>query len=145
MTAASRAGRKPARRAVASAMKPPPFRAVQLATLVDAVPSGSRWLHEMKYDGYRLLVAAGGGEARAYTRSGLDWSEKFDAIVQAAAKLDVGSALLDGDAVVLDADGRSSFQALQGALMGAPATIDYYAFDLLELNGEDLTGLPLTD
>ncbi len=126
-------------------MKPPPFRAVQLATLVDAVPSGSRWLHEMKYDGYRLLVAAGGGEARAYTRSGLDWSEKFDAIVQAAAKLDVGSALLDGEAVVLDADGRSSFQALQGALKGAPATIDYYAFDLLELNGEDLTGLPLTD
>ena len=126
-------------------MKPPPFRAVQLATLVDAVPSGSRWLHEMKYDGYRLLVAVGGGEARAYTRSGLDWSEKFDAIVQAAAKLDVGSALLDGEAVVLDADGRSSFQALQGALKGAPATIDYYAFDLLELNGEDLTGLPLTD
>ena len=142
---ASRAGKKPARRAAALAMKPPPFRPVQLATLVDTVPSGSRWLHEMKYDGYRLLVAVGGGEARAYTRSGLDWSEKFDAIVQAAAKLDVGSALLDGEAVVLDADGRSSFQSLQGALKGAPATIDYYAFDLLELNGEDLTGLPLTD
>jgi bifunctional non-homologous end joining protein LigD len=126
-------------------MKPPPFRAVQLATLVDTVPTGSRWLHEMKYDGYRLLVAVGGGQARAYTRSGLDWSEKFDAIVQAAAKLDVGSALLDGEAVVLDADGRSSFQALQGALKGAPATIDYYAFDLLELSGEDLTGLPLTE
>jgi bifunctional non-homologous end joining protein LigD len=65
--------------------------------------------------------------------------------VQAAAKLDVGSALLDGEAAVLDGNGRSSFQALQGALKGAPATIDYYAFDLLELNGEDLTGLPLTD
>ena len=145
VTTASRAGKKPARRAATPAMKPPPFRAVQLATLVDTVPTGSRWLHEMKYDGYRLLVVVGGGEARAYTRSGLDWSEKFDAIVQAAAKLDVGSALLDGEAVVLDADGRSSFQALQGALKGAPATIDYYAFDLLELNGEDLTGLPLTD
>ena len=59
----------------------------------------------MKYDGYRVLVAVGGGQARAYTRSGLDWSEKFDAIVQSAAKLDVGSALLDGEAVVLDADG----------------------------------------
>jgi bifunctional non-homologous end joining protein LigD len=145
MTAATRAGKKPARRTAAAAMKPPPFRAVQLATLVDAVPSGSRWLHEMKYDGYRLLVAVGGGEARAYTRSGLDWSDKFDAIVQAAAKLDVDSALFDGEAVVLDADGRSSFQALQGALKGAPATIDYYAFDLLELDGEDLTGLPLTE
>jgi bifunctional non-homologous end joining protein LigD len=144
-TTVSRAGKKPARRAAAPAMKPPPFRAVQLATLVDTVPTGSRWLHEMKYDGYRLLVAVGGGQARAYTRSGLDWSEKFDAIVQAAAKLDVGSALLDGEAVVLDADGRSSFQALQGALKGAPATIDYYAFDLLELSGEDLTGLPLTE
>jgi bifunctional non-homologous end joining protein LigD len=126
-------------------MKPPPFRAVQLATLVDTVPTGARWLHEMKYDGYRLLVAVGGGQARAYTRSGLDWSEKFAAIVEAAAKLDVGSALLDGEAVVLDAEGRSSFQALQGALKGAPATIDYSAFDLLELDGEDLTGLPLTD
>lgn len=144
-TGATGAGKKPVRRAVAAAMKPPPFRAVQLATLVDTVPTGSRWLHEMKYDGYRLLVAVGGGKARAYTRSGLDWSDKFDAIVQAAAKLDVGSALLDGEAVVLDGDGRSSFQALQGALKGAPATIDYYAFDLLELNGEDLTGLPLTD
>lgn len=126
-------------------MKPPPFRAVQLATLVDTVPTGARWLHEMKYDGYRLLVAVGGGQARAYTRSGLDWSEKFEAIVDAATKLDVGSALLDGEAVVLDADGRSSFQALQGALKGAPATIDYYAFDLLELDGEDLTGLPLSE
>jgi len=126
-------------------MKPPPFRAVQLATLVDTVPTGERWLHEMKYDGYRLLVAVGGGQARAYTRSGLDWSEKFAAIVEAAAKLDVGSALLDGEAVVLEADGRSSFQALQGALKGAPATIDYYAFDLLELDGEDLTGLPLSE
>jgi bifunctional non-homologous end joining protein LigD len=53
-------------------VKPPPFRAVQLATLVDTVLTGSRWLHEMKCDGYRLLVAVGGGEARAYTRSGLD-------------------------------------------------------------------------
>lgn len=143
--AASRAGKNPARRSVAAAMKPPPFRAVQLATLVDTVPTGERWLHEMKYDGYRLLVAVGGGQARAYTRSGLDWSEKFAAIVEAAAKLDVGSALLDGEAVVLEADGRSSFQALQGALKGAPATIDYYAFDLLELDGEDLTGLPLSE
>lgn len=99
----------------------------------------------MKYDGYRVLIAVGGGEARAYTRSGLDWSEKFGGIVAAAAQLRVGSALIDGEAVVLEADGRSSFQALQGALKGAPASIDYYAFDLLELDGKDLTGLPLTE
>lgn len=99
----------------------------------------------MKYDGYRLLVAVGGGEGRAYTRSGLDWSDKFVGIVTAAAILKVRSALIDGEAVVLDADGESSFQALQGALKGAPASIDYYAFDLLELDGEDLTSLPLTE
>jgi bifunctional non-homologous end joining protein LigD len=128
-----------------SAAKPPPFRPVQLATLVDGVPAGDRWIHEMKYDGYRTLVAVGNGEARAYTRSGLDWSERFPTIVTEAAKLNVGSALLDGEAVVLDADGRSSFQALQGALKGAPASIVYFAFDLLELDGEDLTDLSLVE
>ena len=133
------------RRSGKPALKPPPFRPVQLATLVDTVPTGDRWLHEMKYDGYRTLVAVGGGEARAYTRSGLDWSDRFPSIVAEAAKLKVRSALIDGEAVVLDADGKSSFQALQGALKGAPATIDYYAFDLLELDGEDLTALPLLE
>lgn len=126
-------------------LKPPPFQPVQLATLVDTVPTGDRWLHEMKYDGYRLLVAVGGGTVRAYTRSGLDWSEKFAGIADAAAVLDVRSALLDGEAVVMDEAGRSSFQDLQGALKGAPASIDYIAFDLLELDGEDLTALPLTE
>jgi bifunctional non-homologous end joining protein LigD len=123
--------------------KPPPFRPLQLATLVDSVPAGDRWVHEMKYDGYRTLLAIGDGEVRAYTRSGLDWSERFPTIVTEAAGLKVGSALIDGEAVVLDADGRSSFQALQGALKGTPASIDYFAFDLLELDGEDLTDLPL--
>jgi len=131
--------------AEAQPTQPPPFRAVQLATLVDAVPAGDRWLHEMKYDGYRTLVAVGGGEARAYTRSGLDWSDRYPGILSEAAKLRVRSALIDGEAVVLDANGKSSFQALQGALKGAPETIDYFAFDLLELDGEDLTRLPLVD
>ena len=129
----------------AGATAPPPFRAVQLAQLVDTVPSGDRWLHEMKYDGYRTLISVGSDEGRAYTRSGLDWSDRFAGIVTDALKLKVGSALIDGEAVVLDADGRSSFQALQGALKGAPATIDYFAVDLLELDGDDLTGLPLVE
>ena len=135
----------PLRRKRSNTLAPPPFRPVQLAKLVDAVPTGNTWLHEMKYDGYRTLVAIGGGKARAYTRSGLDWSEKFGGIVEAAAGLDVDSALIDGEAVVLDADGRSSFQALQNALKGAPSTIDLYAFDLLELNSEDLTNRPLSE
>lgn len=126
-------------------LAPPPFQPVQLATLVDTVPTGSKWLHEMKYDGYRLLVAVGDGGARAYTRSGLDWSDRFGGIVDEAASLNVRSALIDGEAVVMDEAGRSSFQALQGALKGAPATIDFVAFDLLSLDGEDLTNLPLTE
>ena len=126
-----------------SASTPPPFRSLQLATLVDTVPSGSGWFHEMKYDGYRLLIAIGGGEARAYTRSGLDWSAKFAPLLVAAAKLKVGSALIDGEAVVLEDNGRSNFQALQNAIKASPDAIDYYAFDLLELDGEDFTALPL--
>jgi bifunctional non-homologous end joining protein LigD len=122
---------------------PPPFRPVQLATLVDRVPAGTGWVHEMKYDGYRLLIAVGGGDARAYTRSGLDWSERFAPLLAEAAKLKADSALIDGEAVVLDTDGRSSFQSLQNALKSAPASIDYFAFDLLELDGEDLTARPL--
>lgn len=125
--------------------KPPPFQPVQLATLVDTVPTGDRWLHEMKYDGYRLLVAVGGGSARAYTRSGLDRSDRFAGMVAEAEKLNVGSALLDGEAVVMDDNGRSSFQGLQGALKSAPASIEFIAFDLLEHDGEDLTQLPLTE
>jgi bifunctional non-homologous end joining protein LigD len=124
---------------------PPAFRPVQLAKLVDAVPAGTNWLHEMKYDGYRVLLAVGTEGARAYTRSGLDWSDRFSRIVEAAASLGVKSALIDGEAVVFDADGRSNFQALQGALKGPPGTIDFMAFDLLELDGEDLTQRPLIE
>lgn len=137
-------GAKPRSR-VTTTLAPPAFRPVQLAKLVDTVPAGDRWIHEMKYDGYRILVAVGGGEARAYTRSGLDWSDRFPSILAEAQKLKVGSALIDGEAVVIDAEGRSSFQALQNALKGAPASIDYYAFDLLALDGEDLTRSPLLD
>lgn len=118
---------------------------MQLARLVDAVPTGNRWLHEMKYDGYRTLISVGGGEARAYTRSGLNWSDRFTALLRDALKLKVGSALIDGEAVVLDADGRSSFQALQNALKAQPEAIQYFAFDLLELDGDDLTDLPLIE
>lgn len=122
----------------------PPFQPVQLATLVDHVPAGNAWLHEMKYDGYRTQIAVGGGDGRAYTRSGLDWTNKFAGIVADAATLPASSALLDGEAVVTDAQGRTSFQDLQAALKDDPAAIVYYAFDLLVLDGQDLTGLPLT-
>ncbi|TCI00775.1 DNA ligase D [Roseococcus sp. SYP-B2431] len=120
----------------------PVFRPPQLATLVDHVPAGDRWIHEMKFDGYRVQLAITMGQARAYTRSGLDWSEKFAPIVAAAQDLKVSSALIDGEAVVLDAQGRSDFQALQQTLKGGKANLTFFAFDLLELDGEDMTGLP---
>ena len=116
----------------------PAFESPQLATLADEVPDGEDWIHETKYDGYRLLVALGQGAAQVYTRTGLDWSAKFPALVNSAAKLSPDSALLDGEFVVLDDKGRPSFSALQAALKkGAPNGI-YFAFDLLSLNGTDL-------
>ncbi|WP_375188880.1 DNA ligase D [Sphingobium yanoikuyae] len=123
----------------------PPFQPVQLATLVDHVPPGDRWLHELKYDGYRTLLAIGNGEGRAYTRSGLDWSDRFAGLIGDAVTLDAESALIDGEAVVVLPDGRTSFQALQAALKDDPNAIDYFAFDLIELNGEDLTKRPLLE
>jgi len=122
----------------------PAFQPPQLATLVDHVPPGTGWVHEMKYDGYRCLIAVGAGKARAYTRSGLDWSDKFAPIIAAAEKLKVSSALIDGEAVVLDAASKTNFQALQASLKGGKADLVYFAFDLLELDGEDLKALPLT-
>jgi len=122
--------------------KPPPFRAPQKATLVDHVPSGSAWLHEMKYDGYRCQLAIGGGAAKVYTRSGLDWSDKFPEIVAAARELEVGSALLDGEIVALDENGRSSFSALQQGISEGGRGLTLFLFDALEIDGEDLTPLP---
>jgi bifunctional non-homologous end joining protein LigD len=92
----------------------------------------------MKYDGYRCLLAIGRGEARAYTRSGLDWSDKFAPLIKAAKDLEVTSALIDGEAVVLDGSGKTNYQALQVSLKGGKADLIFYAFDLLELNGADL-------
>ena len=119
---------------------PPEFQAPQLATLVDAVPTGNDWIHEYKYDGYRLLIATAGEAATAWTRKGNDWSDKFRAIVRAAAKLPAG-CLIDGEAVALDEKGKPSFQQLQATLKGGDADLAYYAFDLLVDRGEDITGL----
>jgi len=120
----------------------PAFRDPQKATLVDHVPAGSGWLYEMKYDGYRCLLAVGGGKAKVYTRSGLDWSGKFPEIAEAAAGLEVGSALLDGEIVSLDEQGRTNFSALQAAISAGGRGLTCFLFDALEIDGEDLTRLP---
>ena len=124
--------------------KPPAFREPQLATLVDRPPTGSDWLHETKYDGYRALVAVGGGTAVAYSRSGLDWTTRFGTVPAACAALPCRSALIDGEIVALDAAGKPNFSTLQAALKdGGPLL--YFAFDLLELDGEDLADRPLVE
>ncbi|KQN27825.1 DNA ligase D [Sphingomonas sp. Leaf38] len=120
-----------------------PFQDLQLCTLVDAVPSGSAWLHEVKYDGYRALVSVANGKAKVFTRSGLDWTDKFSAIAEAAAKLPVKSALIDGEIVAFK-DGNPDFSTLKDAISsGGDMTL--FAFDLLALDGEDLTGLSNLD
>jgi bifunctional non-homologous end joining protein LigD len=138
----NRGGRKGGRSRKKAAKAPPKFEEPQLATLVDAVPSGSGWLHEYKYDGYRLLIATGEDVATAFTRKGLDWSDKFKALVKAAAKLPAG-CLIDGEAVALDKSGQPSFQLLQSTLKDRQgANLAFYAFDLLVDRGEDIRKLP---
>ena len=119
----------------------PNFQPPQLATLADHVPSGGEYLHETKYDGYRVLLAFGGGEAKTYTRTGQDWSDRFRVVSEAGAKLP-GSALIDGEVVALYAEGRPNFQALQASLKDGGGTLAYFAFDILEQDGESLVDLP---
>ena len=120
--------------------------APQLATLVKAPPSGSNWVHEIKYDGYRMLCRIDDGQAQLISRTGKDWTDDFRPLVRELARLPVESAWLDGEVVVLDEKGRTSFQALQNALSGeAPSTLSYFAFDLLYLDGFDLRGVTLAE
>ena len=121
----------------------PAFRPPQLATLVDAVPTGNDWLHEIKFDGYRAQVAAAGDRVTVYTRSGLDWTETFRPIADAVAALDLPSCLIDGEIVAMGPDGNPSFTALRTTLKSErPAPLHLFAFDLLEADGEDLTSHP---
>lgn len=114
----------------------PGFIKPQLATLKSKAPSGDQWLNETKYDGYRVQLHASGGSATAYTRNGLDWTKRFAGIAKA---FDIpGQAIVDGEAVVIE-DGRTKFSELQAALAGGrQGRIEYYAFDLLYLDGYEL-------
>ena len=134
-------GRKGGRGKRQASKAPPPFEEPQLATLVDEVPPGPGWIHEYKYDGYRLLLAVGEGVATAWTRNGKDWSDKFKALVKAAARLPAG-CLIDGEAVAIDDSGKPSFQLLQATLKEQRgANLVFYAFDLLIDRGEDIRRL----
>lgn len=136
------------KRAARKRGKPPAFRAVQLATLVDAVPTGNLWMHEIKFDGYRALAAAAGGDVRVYTRNGHDWSDKFAPLVARIAALDLPPCLIDGEIIARDGEGNPDFSALQAVLkrghgaQTAEDALEFHAFDLLALDGEDLAPLP---
>jgi len=128
--------------------KPSAFTQPQLATLVDSVPTGNDWLHEIKFDGYRALVSVAGSDVRIFTRNGLDWTDKFAPLAKAIAALDLPSALIDGEITAPDANGNPSFSALQAELkrghgeQGAKTRLDFHAFDLLRLDGDNLSQLP---
>ena len=123
----------------------PAFVAPALATLAKAPPSSARWLHEIKFDGYRIQARIGGGEVKLLTRSGLDWTKEFGAALSAALRaLPVENALLDGELVVENAAGASDFSALQSDLgEGRTDRLLFRLFDLLHLDGHDLREAPL--
>ena len=125
----------------------PATLAPQLATLVPAAPEGPEWLHEIKYDGYRALCRLQKGKARLFTRQGNDWTDKFGSIGEAAARLPIKEAWLDGEVVALGPDGLTSFGALQEALGsgGKADALLYYAFDVPFLDGFDLTRVALRE
>lgn len=117
------------------------FRKPQLASLDDRLAEGAGWWHELKFDGYRSLVALGKAGPRLFTRSGQDWSDRFESLLPGFAPLACRSALIDGEVVA--GAGLAGFSNLQKAIKaGGPFT--YYAFDLLERDGEDLAGRPLS-
>jgi bifunctional non-homologous end joining protein LigD len=116
----------------------------QLATLVEKAPEGSDWLHEIKYDGHRLLASIERGKVRLITRGGLDWTAKFPELAQRLGELPVNTALIDGELVRLEPDGTSSFAGLQDAISsGNTAALTFFAFDLLYRDGWDLSGAAL--
>ncbi|WP_143827895.1 DNA ligase D [Anaeromyxobacter sp. Fw109-5] len=122
----------------------PPYRP-QLALLVSGAPEGAAWVHEVKYDGYRIGCAVDGGEVTLWSRRGKDWTAQFPEVASSARRLKVRSALLDGEVAAVLPDGRTSFQALQNAFHGGRRDLVYFAFDLLHLDGEDLTSRPLLE
>jgi len=142
LPSARKKGNSGLRRNEGKALRFPKFREPQKATLVDAVPAGSGWLHEMKYDGYRCLLALAGGEARIYTRKGLDWTDKFPEIAEAAGAIQCESALLDGEIVALDEKGNTGFSALQQAISEGGRGLSLFLFDALEIDGTKLESMP---
>jgi len=117
-----------------------------LATLVDAIPTSDEWLHEIKFDGYRMLCRIDKGKVTLFSRNGKEWTAALNRIAEAVGELGLESAWLDGEVAIVDDRGRTSFQALQNALSDPKgARLVYFVFDLLYLEGFDLQGVALSD
>jgi bifunctional non-homologous end joining protein LigD len=123
---------------------PPRFAEPQLALAVERPPAGERWCHELNLDGYRLHARIEGDDIRLLTRTGLDWSKRYGATVAALRQLPLRSAYLDGELCALKTDGTPSFAQLQAAMDNRTTDrLVYFVFDLLFLDGKDLTQEPL--
>jgi len=123
----------------------PGFLDPALAKSIDNVPSGNRWIHEIKFDGYRVQLHIANEAVRVFTRRGNDWTKRFKRIADAAFLISASSAIIDGEVVVPAADGTTDFSVLQNQLKGKSDKIVMVAFDLLYLNGYDLRKLPLIE
>jgi bifunctional non-homologous end joining protein LigD len=121
----------------------PGFIEPALATSIDKVPSGERWIHEIKFDGYRVQVHLANNGVKVLTRRGNDWTNRFKKIADDAWHINAGSAIIDGEVVVPSANGTTDFSVLQNELKGKSTKIVMVAFDLLYLNGYVLRKLPL--
>jgi bifunctional non-homologous end joining protein LigD len=133
------------RPSVASRPPFPGFIAPALATSISKVPSGVRWLHEIKFDGYRVQVHIKDAAVFVFTRRGNDWTKRFKKIADDAWHITAGSAIIDGEVVAPAVDGTTDFSVLQNELKGRSTKIVMVAFDLLYLNGHDLRKLALID
>jgi bifunctional non-homologous end joining protein LigD len=129
---------------VGTTSRPPKWIKPQLTRLVDEAPAGDGWLHEIKYDGYRMHARLDGGQVKLLTRTGLDWSQRYRRTIDALAELPVQSAYLDGELCALNSDGVPVFSRLQAAMdEGRTGDLIFFVFDLLYLNGESTAQLPL--
>ena len=124
----------------------PPALSPQLATLVTEPPRGDQWFHEMKFDGYRIVADLSGGHARLFSRNGKDWTAQFPDVARDVERLPATRAVLDGELAVVLPDGTTSFQALQNEMSGSgQGELVYFVFDLVHLEGYDLTGAALEE
>ncbi len=121
----------------------PGFIEPALATSIEKVPSGERWIHEIKFDGYRVQIHLANETAKIFTRRGHDWTHRFKKVAHDVWRIKASSAVVDGEIVVPAADGTTDFSVLQNELKGRSTSIVLAAFDLLYLNGRDLRKLPL--